>query len=285
MTTLLDLIYRGAPLPPWSPGEGLPWHDPGFSERMLREHLSQEHDVASRRFDKIDRQVAWIDAELLDGAPARILDLGCGPGFYCERLAALGHDCVGIDLSPASIRYAGARAAESGSWCSYTLGDVRHAELGLGYGLAMLLFGEFSTLSPRDADIVLDRVRLALDPGGLLLLEPHTFDDLAGRAGRRRWRSADRGVFLDRPHLTLREEVWHEGVEALGQAWYVIDGADGEVMSYRQTMRAYRDGTLRELLGRHGFDEVAFLPSLLGVADPEQTDLQAVVARKRAAAV
>ena len=38
-------------------GRRLPWDDPEFSERMLREHLSQDHDMASRRQNLIDLHV------------------------------------------------------------------------------------------------------------------------------------------------------------------------------------------------------------------------------------
>jgi len=44
---LTDLINRKMP-EPWA--EKIPWDDPAFSERMLKEHLSQEHDAASRRW-------------------------------------------------------------------------------------------------------------------------------------------------------------------------------------------------------------------------------------------
>ena len=48
MTSLTDLVHR-APIPlPWAEGDNIPWHDPEFSQRMLREHLSQAHDAASR---------------------------------------------------------------------------------------------------------------------------------------------------------------------------------------------------------------------------------------------
>ena len=33
---------------PWAYGGNLPWDDPAFSERMLREHLDQTHGAASR---------------------------------------------------------------------------------------------------------------------------------------------------------------------------------------------------------------------------------------------
>ena len=67
---------------PWNGAYKIPWDDPDFSRRMLVEHLAQSHDLASRRVEWIDKHVAWIHAHLLDGKPANILDLGCGPGFF-----------------------------------------------------------------------------------------------------------------------------------------------------------------------------------------------------------
>ncbi len=87
---------------PWAGAYKIPWQDPAFSRRMLAEHLSQAHDLASRRLAWIDRQVAWIDETVLGGRPADILDLGCGPGLYCHRLAERGHRCRGIDFGPAA---------------------------------------------------------------------------------------------------------------------------------------------------------------------------------------
>lgn len=57
----------------------IPWDEPAFSQRMLENHLSQDHDWASRRLTVIEQQVTWITRQLPAGA--RILDLGCGPGF------------------------------------------------------------------------------------------------------------------------------------------------------------------------------------------------------------
>lgn len=87
---LLDIIQRAAQPEPWSEGDNSPWNDPAFSARMLKEHLSQAHDAAS-------------------------------------RFAALGHTCTGIDFSPASIEYARSQAAEN---CAYTLADLRQADYG-----------------------------------------------------------------------------------------------------------------------------------------------------------
>ena len=64
MTTQNDNIWHGA--------YKIPWDDPDFSRRMLVEHLTQDHDMASRRAEWIDRQAAWIHDHLLDGKPASI---------------------------------------------------------------------------------------------------------------------------------------------------------------------------------------------------------------------
>ena len=78
---LPDLVRRTTVPVPWDEGDNIPWHDPDFSRRMLREHLSQAHDAASRRTETIDQHVAWIHQTLLRDRPTRILDLGCGPGL------------------------------------------------------------------------------------------------------------------------------------------------------------------------------------------------------------
>jgi 2-polyprenyl-3-methyl-5-hydroxy-6-metoxy-1,4-benzoquinol methylase len=106
MLDLMNVVQRTPKPEPWAEGEKIPWNEPWFSRRMLREHLSQEHDWASRRALTIQEHVDWIHREVLSGRSSRILDLGCGPGFYTSRLAELGHECTGVDFSPASIAYA-----------------------------------------------------------------------------------------------------------------------------------------------------------------------------------
>jgi hypothetical protein len=45
--TLLSLIERTLPPIAWQEGDNISWNDPGFSQHMLKEHLSQGHDWAS----------------------------------------------------------------------------------------------------------------------------------------------------------------------------------------------------------------------------------------------
>ena len=275
---LLELVRR-TPVPiPWAEGDKIPWNDPAFSRRMLAEHLSQAHDAASRRVEIIDRHVDWMHTHILDGRPGRVLDLGCGPGLYTSRLARLGHTCLGIDWSPASIAHARQQAEADGLSCRYLEQDIRVAEYGTGYELTMLLFGEFNVFRPAEAKAIVRRAIGALAPGGWLLLEPHTFAavrDLGLQSPT--WYSSTAGLFADGPHLCLMENAWDDQAAVCTERYFIVDVASSEVTRHASSMQAYTDVQYRELLAACGGEDVTFYPSLGGVP---AAGLLAITARR-----
>jgi SAM-dependent methyltransferase len=276
---LLDVINRTKVPAPWSEGEKIPWDEPGFSERMLKEHLTQEHDAASRRFENIDVHVDWIHREVLGKRAATILDLGCGPGLYANRLARLGHTCVGIDFSPASIAYAMETAEQQGIMCIYVHQDIRTADYGTGFDLVMLIYGEFNAFRPTDAEEILRKAFDALVDGGILLLEVSTFESLerAGKSGAS-WYSSPSGLFSDQPHLCLIENFWDDEKNVTTTRFHIADAATAEVTRHAISMQAYTDEEYRALLARCGFCGIEFHPSLVSGAD--EKDFFPIVARK-----
>ena len=276
---LIDIIHRPANPVPYSEGEKIPWNDPVFSARMLREHLSQAHDAASRRFETIDRHVAWIHQAILGGRTAKILDLGCGPGLYASRLARLGHTCVGIDFSPASIAYAREQARAEELPITYLERDLRRAAFGQGYDLVMLIYGEINPFRRTEAAAILSKARQALIPGGRLLLEAHTDTAIVEMGAREpSWFSAEAGLFSDRPYLCLTDHAWDARERVATNRYFVIDGATGAVTRHAESLQAYTDDAYRSLLAGCGFGEVVFHPSLTGEPDPAQKQLFAIVA-------
>jgi SAM-dependent methyltransferase len=259
---LLEVFHRDMAPEPWAEGEKIPWDDPAFSRRMLKEHLSQRHDAASRRTGTLKKHVDWIHSFILDAKPSRILDLGCGPGLYTARLAALGHACHGIDFSPASIGYAVKHAPDG---CTYTLGDIRTTDFGSGYDLSMLIFGEFNVFKPEDASLILSKSFAALNPGGKLLLEVTTYDavdELGNQPAT--WYSAENELFADEPHLCLMESFWDEDQSVAIERYYVVDAASAEVTRYSASTQAYENDGLAKMLVQAGFEAPDFYPSLTG---------------------
>ncbi len=278
---ILDLVGREAVPEPWAEGDNIPWSEPGFSERMLTEHLSQAHDLASRRFEAIDNHIEWIHHKLLKGKQSKILDLGCGPGFYTSRLAKLGHECVGIDYSPASIKYAAEQASKEKLSCKYLHEDIRKADFGTGFNLIILIFGELNVFRPVEAKAILKKANHALTKDGVLLLEPHSFDAVKNISEQpSSWYSAKSGLFLDKPHICLDESFWDGQSSTTTKRYFIIDASTGDVARYATTYQAYTNEQYQALLKKCGFEEIEIFPSLGEAKSKYQDELIAIVAKK-----
>lgn len=124
------------------------------------------------RFEKMAAEGHDLDGEarLVDAmAPraARVLDAGCGPGRVGARLAALGHEVVGVDIDPALI--AAAQGAHPGvTWLTRDLSQLDLAADGIAEGFDVIVSaGNVMTfLDPATRTAVLHRFLLHLAPAG-----------------------------------------------------------------------------------------------------------------------
>jgi SAM-dependent methyltransferase len=241
----------------WDGAYKIPWDEPDFSRRMLAEHLSQEHDFASRKRNMIRTQVHWIHENICNNTPVELLDIGCGPGLYIEQFTALDYDCCGIDFSPASIEYAQSRLGDKAKLIN---GDIRSVEFGSGYDLAIMVYGEFNVFSPDECRKILKKAFEALSTGGKLLLEAHTFEavERIGRAPNSWYKSGPGllGLFSDNPYICLIENDWLDKQQTALQQFHVLDAADGDITSYRSTTKAWTLEQYKQLLKEAGFTHV-----------------------------
>lgn len=254
---LIDVVRRASVPEPYSEGEKIPWDDPEFSARMLKYHLSQDHDAASRRFSIIDKHVGFMSNII--GGPTRLLDLGCGPGFYTSRFTSLGYRCRGIDFGPASIGYAKTQAKEAGQKIDYILADIRNAEFGEGYGAVTLVYGEFNVFRREEILGILRKAHTALDEDGIMIIEPHTFEALKSfREAPSSWYSGENMLFSDKPHLVLTEHFWYPERGVTVNRHIVVDAASGEASIQADALVAYTDEEYEVLFREAGFSDVEF---------------------------
>lgn len=254
---IFDIINRLLPAQAGLEAEKIPWDEPDFSRRMLANHLAQDHDWASRRQSHIDSQVAWLEKRLPKGA--RVLDLACGPGFYTQALAALGHECVGVDFSPASIEYARLNAEKAGLPIDYVLSDIRLYEPPpAAFDCVMLIFGEFNVFSRADAVKLLALGAGALKSGGFLVVEGHTFEAVkeTGLTPPSWWTAeAGKGVLSAESHLCLQENFWDEETSVTTTRYYTLDARTNEVQVFSSSMTGYSLETYEEMLAAAGFEQ------------------------------
>lgn len=276
---LVDIVNRNRIPQAWGEGEYLPWEDPRFSEMMMKERYGFDTEPSSALTEAVEKDVGWIHDNLLGGGKTKILHLGCGPGLYTASLARRGHECVGIDCSHAMIAYAKKTAGRDGLSCNYREHIIHSAVYGYGYGLIMVLDGEFNTLNPMDAIEVIGKLWMALDEGGILLIEPSTylsFERLGNQAPR--WCAENEGIFSTAPHLCLHENRWNARNGTLMKRWYVVDAATGEVRLFARCFQAYTKPLIEKLIGKRDFADIRFHDS---PASSDSGDLFRVTAVKK----
>jgi len=150
------------------------WSSPDISEMMLRYHLDSDLDLASRREEFVERSFDWIIARFELSERSRVIDLGCGPGLYANRLARRGVQVTGVDISPRSIEYAREHARQDGLDIDYRLGDYLEMELEQGYDLVTMIMCDFCAFSPQQRGRLLRRAGDLLAPGGAFLFDVYS---------------------------------------------------------------------------------------------------------------
>jgi len=96
----------------------------------------------------------------------RVLDVGCGTGENILHLSALGHEAVGVDMSPRAIEKARRKAEERGQKVRFVVGDALALELLRTHFDSVIDSGLFHTLSNRERGIFQRSLRSVLRKGG-----------------------------------------------------------------------------------------------------------------------
>lgn len=266
---LWRIYRRSQPAVPWRDGVNLPWDDPLFSERMLREHLDQSHGAASRQQPELLRQVDWLWKHLGLRPGCQVLDITCGPGLYAVELARRGAQVTGIDFSPASIRYARALAAEQGvdDRCSFIQADVRTAlpdQAGLAFDAALFLYGQLAVFTRAEAAQLLQGAAAALRAGGRLAIELLDFERI-DKSSSTWWFTDNTGLWGDTPFLNLGERTWDEEQRASIDRFYVIELQSGELQEIGLSDNGYEAEEMVALLRSSGFDQAQAYPAWDGL--------------------
>lgn len=237
---------------PFSDGRQIPWNDVDFSQRMLAVHLDESHDWASRRTEKRGRIIEELVAVTGLALGDSVLDLGCGPGLYCQELAQRGFQVEGWDYAPAAIEYARERAQATDMKIRYVRQDYRNLDVTERFDLVTLIYGDLNVFSRSDAAALLRRVCRALCPGGLFYTDVTTPAAFPTREITQSYGYHSSGLWSDEPYLELTEE---HPVDADGLRWrriVIIETVTGRAQVYTTWSQEYTTETIAALLEEAG---------------------------------
>ena len=104
-------------------------------------------------------------------APARVADLGCGPGYHARTFARRGIAAVGLDMSPEMLRLAREQAEAEGLAVDWRVGDMREFGLDAPVDLAFSLFDSIDGLTTLDDFVAHFRAAAGnLTPDGIYVI-------------------------------------------------------------------------------------------------------------------
>jgi SAM-dependent methyltransferase len=190
--------YSGSPRL-FEPGESRFWDDPHISKGMLTAHLDPESDAASRKHTTIDKDVDNLLSSGFLRPGDRVLDLGCGPGLYCSRLAERGLLMTGVDISERSLDYARRHALERGLKIDYRLMNFFDIDFSGEFDAVIQCHGELNTFSDEKLKGLLSRLHWALKHRGLLIFDSSTREVRVKVGLKNRWYVSESGYWRPGP--------------------------------------------------------------------------------------
>lgn len=261
-------IYRRPDRPvAWSNGGNLPWNDPDFSARMLREHLDESHGAATRVAQERAAQIEWMWQTLALEPGMKVCDLTCGPGLYSVELARRGCQVTGVDFSPAAIAYARDLAQEAGvaDHCVFIEADVRQADLpAAAFDVVLFLYGQLAVFPQAEAAALLASTARLLKAGGRLcveLLEQREVD----KTNSNWWFTGNSGLWGDTPFLHLGERFWDDEAQMTLERFYVVDLMTGALTDILLCDQTYSIEAMRAMMLDVGFHKVDVYPAWAGL--------------------
>ncbi len=285
LTQALYKIYERPERPtPWATEGNLPWNDPDFSRRMLREHLDESHGAASRVSAERAQQIDWLWEKLALEPGRRLLDITCGPGLYAVELADRGCEVTGVDFGPASIAYARDLAERVGvaGRCAFVEQDVRGmAYRGADFDAALFLYGQLAVFTRDEARALLTEIVQSLRPGGRLCVELLD-QERVDRTDSNWWYTDNKGLWGDTPFLHLGERFWHPDQELSVERFQILDLETKELTEIQLCDQTYATDTMTRMMQDANFERVDVYPAWDGLPLYDANEWVIYVAEKGA---
>ena len=166
---------------------GLAWTDPQPAANELDRYYPDGYHASSKRYRlSLDRTLSVIHRarirriERLAGGPGRVVDVGCGPGWFLDQMRRRGWETRGTERSAAAAQHA--RDVLNLDVRAQDLDDL--AAEGISYDAVVLW--HVAEHVPDPATTLVKIARL-LRPGGVLMIAVPDFGSPEARIGKAGW--------------------------------------------------------------------------------------------------
>lgn len=277
MEKLLEL----AKIPePFEEGSVQIWLDSSRGDQVLKAHFDGNIPGGSKNSEFINETVDFIHTIAPLGQYTKVVDLGCGPGLYAQKLAIKGYEVVGVDFNKKSIEYAMQEAAKEGVSIEYRNEDMTSIELENDFDVALLIYEIYSVFSPENRKKILNNIHRGLKPGGLVLLDvlsEHSYEKFETNF---MWGLTRKdNPFSEKKHLSLYASVKYPDNVTLSKNVLVF--GDGELVNYHYWNQHFTIESLEKEVNDAGFTLEKVYADVNGAEYQSDLDSFAVILKKK----
>jgi len=126
--------------------------------------------------ERTEKEIQFLVRELELKKPMKILDLACGHGRHANRLAELGYNVTGVDITLGFLEIARSDAKKKGVKVRYIKKDMRKINFSEEFDRVFLLFTAFGYFEDDENFNVLKNVARDLKSGGLFCFDTFNRD-------------------------------------------------------------------------------------------------------------
>ncbi|MCP4392967.1 MAG: class I SAM-dependent methyltransferase [Alphaproteobacteria bacterium] len=260
-----ELIKRTQRPELYEKGTSIMWTDEYISKQLLDLHINPHVDLASRKEETIGDLVNWI-LDIATEPKMSILDLGCGPGLYSEKLATKGHSVTGVDFSKNSIEYAKNQATLKQLDIDYIVENYLNLDFDNKFDLVLLIYTDLCPLLPEERDKLLKVVHKALKPGGMFIFDVVNDRNVDKKIIPQSWDVEESGFWRKHPYIALANgHHYPENNVILNQ--HTVINEDDSIDTYHFWSHYYNQEQLTEILSNSGFTDICNYENII----PEDT--------------
>jgi len=243
-------------------GNSVMWTDKHISEKLLEVHLNPEIDAATRTQDSIERTIDFL-LGFCKKPQMDILDLGCGPGIYTEKIAEKGHNVTGVDFSENSIRYARNQAKEKNLEINYICQDYLELNYNKQFDLVILIYTDFGVLLPDEREKLLENIYKALKPTGVFVFDVLNNKNIEQKfKDQQEWTFENDGFWKSKPYLELINGFNYPNENVFLKQHTIIDEND-IFKTYRFWIHYFTIKTITKILTEKKFGNIEQFENIL----------------------
>lgn len=210
---------------PFSKGTHTMWTDEYISTFLLQAHLNLDSNIASRNKNNIEKIIALISNNTQYGK--ELLDLGCGPGLYAERLCAAGYHVTGVDFSLNSIRYANQQALSNNLNIKYIHSNYLDLDYEEKFDAIIMIYCDFCVLAPDERSRIINIIYKALKKGGCFIFDVMNENYKAIFKDKQSVFELTKGGFWSpETYLLLNQKMLYPDIQAVLEQYLVITESD-----------------------------------------------------------